>query len=444
MALTLLKFVSGQRIWHRKPGPRRHLNPHPPYSRMISPQLCVRCKGRLWCGPKCFILEKFEAHRKVTRKLVGKFFQGSSPPSVFVGWHGYPKVTIAPVSPPEILDNAGFMDEPDRWFGLSTEKIVQMRETLIQSKKPIDIHQAANPDYKLMEIQEVAMSAEPLDIEVELEKAPEARLSFQESAAPIGMSAPLKKFKLTDNPKVLPKVEYLVSDSEAKSGTALLELYRAGVSVHSLTKLLSAGLLGVQKRRKFVPTRWSITAVDSNVSKQLVDEKVKFYPTIDEYQLFQSHYLDNHFYVLLLPEKWCFEQLETWEPGGAWAVNASEPIIMADWEGYRGRKDYADDVAGAYYSARLAVAEHLVKEKRQAGCIVFREIGEGYSLPLGTWQIRENVRNALKYPPMRFGDFALVQAFLEKKLKTSFKAYKAKSKLLDKLTNQRKLTAWLQ
>ncbi len=123
-------------------------------------------------------------------------------------------------------------------------------------------------------------------------------------------------------------------------------------------------------------------------------------------------------------------------------MNAAEPIIMADWEDYRGRKDYADEVTGAYYSARLAIGEHLVKEKRQAGCIVFREIGAGYQIPLGTWQIRENVRNALKYPPVRFGDLSLAFAFLEKKLMVPFKHYKAKSHLIDKLQNQKKLSQW--
>jgi len=230
-----------------------------------------------------------------------------------------------------------------------------------------------------------------------------------------------------------------VGDTDAKSNIALQELYGSGFSVTFLHKLLSAGTLGVKKNRKFVPTRWAITAVDSNLSLQLV-EKVKGFQQLGEIQLFSSNYLDNNFYILLMPSAWSFEMLECWLPGGVWTEKAKTFHIAQDHEFYKGRKDYASNIEGAYYSARLAVAEHLAEKKRQAAAVVFREIGEGYNIPLGVWQIRENVRHALQQKPLAFSDLRLALALISKKLKVPLQQYEKKSKLLDALKNQKKLS----
>ena len=159
--------------------------------------------------------------------------------------------------------------------------------------------------------------------------------------------------------------------------------------------------------------------------------------------LFNINYLDNDFWVLLVPSSWAFEQLECWLPGGTWAMNASKPQIVQDHEFYKGRTTYASNTEGAYYSARLAVAEHLDKRNRQATAIVFREIGKDYNIPLGVWQIRENVRNALKQKPLTFSSLGLAIAFLGRKLKVPIEQYKKESRLLDELLHQRKITSFM-
>jgi hypothetical protein len=59
--------------------------------------------------------------------------------------------------------------------------------------------------------------------------------------------------------------------------------------------------------------RWSITAVDSITSKELI-EKVKTFPEIGEYRVYESRYLDNIFEVLMLPGRWSYEAIEAWYP----------------------------------------------------------------------------------------------------------------------------------
>ncbi len=407
---------------------------------MISAKLCVKCKGKLLCGLSyCPILQRYSARKKIVSGIRGNGFTGSSPPSLFVSWRDYPKVAIAPLSPAAIMDS-GMLDLPEQWFGLPAEQIVSFRERLIRSNKKLDVHAASNPDRQLADMQELAMAEKPTAIDVRLHKKPVPRLSFHESVAPLGPSAPMINMSLQENPKVARKVDYAVSDTDMKANDALMQLYGAGFAVSKLHKLLSAGVLGVGKRRKLTPTRWSIAATDSCISKNLVEEKLKGFQQLGEFQLFHSNYLDNLFWVLLIPSAWAFEQLECWLPGGAWALNAKQPSIIQDHEFYAGRKDYAANVEGAYYSARLAVAEHLLGERRQAAAVVFREIGQGYNIPLGVWVIRQAVREAFNSKPMVFSNLKLVLAFLERKLKVPVKNYAKESRLLDMLMHQKKLS----
>lgn len=407
---------------------------------MISPKLCIRCKGKLLCGlGYCPILKKHSEQTKTVSNIQGNEFVGASPPSLFVTWKNYPKVEIAPLSPTEVFDS-GMLDFPEKWFGVPSEEIVSFRQQLVRSNKPVNVFDAAKPGYELAEMQELAMASDPTSVDIKLKKRPSLSLSFHESVAPMGPSGRLVKMRFDENPSIAKKIDYAVSDTDLKSGDALTMLYQAGFPVSRLYKLLSAGTLGIGKNRKLVPTRWSITAVDSNLARQLVEEKVKFFSQISGFELYHSNYLDNDFWVLLIPGSWAFEQLECWLPGGTWTSNAKEVHIIHDHEFFKGRTTYASNVEGAYYSSKLGVAEHLVERKRQAAAIVFREIGSGYEIPLGVWQIRENVRNALKQKPLSFSSLPLALAFLSKKLKVSMQRYRKESKLLDFLQHQKRLS----
>src|SRR3989338_1885061 len=172
-------------------------------------------------------------------------------------------------------------------------------------------------------------------------------------------------------------------------------------------------------------------------------ERVKGFGTIDYFELYHSNYLDNDFLILLLPTNWQFEQLEAWKPGTAWTLEEQEASIIQDFEFYNGRKEYASNVAGAYYAARLAICEHLMRRKKQAGALVFREIGEGYKVPVGVFQIRENVREALRKKALNFFELKLCLAFLGKKLSIPIDSYEKESKLIDALKHQKRISEFL-
>jgi hypothetical protein len=369
-----------------------------------------------------------------------KSFAGSSPPSIFVSHYGYPKVKIAPMSPSHYLDGdqADLLDNPERWFGKSLEDLVGYRSQLIRSNIPMNIHEAKDPGSELQKIQEIAMASEKVDVEVELMKAPTNTLEYSHDAPPMGPQANMKSFDLQENPSIPDKVEYLVSDTHVKAATAMEELYHKDTPVHHLYKLLSAGTLGVKENRKLTPTKWSITAVDDTIGKDLLDQ-IKDYPQINEFRLFESHFLDNHFYVLLVPREWSFDIMEAYRPGSFWAQEMKEVHMSTDHEFYEGRKNYAENVAGGYYATRLAVLEYLSENRRQAAAIIFREIGSGYQQPVGVWQCRENVRNAMIEKPLLFESLDDALKGLETKLSIPMKEWKKNSKVLDRITVQRRL-----
>jgi hypothetical protein len=69
---------------------------------------------------------------------------------------------------------------------------------------------------------------------------------------------------------------------------------------------------------------------------------------------------------------------------------------MRDYEGFRGRRDYAEDTAGGYYAARLSILQKLDEIKRTASVLALRFVTKEYWAPLGVWVVREAVKKALE------------------------------------------------
>ena len=294
--------------------------------------------------------------------MTGTNFLGASPPGFFVSWQNYPKVAVAPLSalPSEVNEVS---DLPEKWYGLSQEKIISFRESLLRSYKTMPVSLASDPNYELIDFQEIAMSSSLFELEVNLAEKPRAEVSFDSFSAPVGPSAKLDKVNLIENPKIPKELEYYSSDTDAKSNTALIDLFQKGFAVSSLAKVLSSGALGVKKNRKLVPTRWSITAVDSNISKFFIDEKLPQFKVLDTFKLFHSKYLDNDFWILLMPYPWSFEAIECWLPGGVWTQGATSFNVLSDFELNSGLKGYPEQTEGAYFAGRLAVTEYLFEKK---------------------------------------------------------------------------------
>ncbi|UYP48345.1 DNA repair protein NreA [Candidatus Lokiarchaeum ossiferum] len=390
-----------------------------------SVNICIKCKGaRLLCGKsQCPILMK-NSILKSTLTIDPKEIKsnqnifGASPPAVFVGHVGYPRVNIGPLLPIgeyAVEKNTGFLDSPESWFGKPLEEIVKYRSGMVRSNFSIGVRYQDNIDKILGDLnrtnrkmlestQELTMASNSVDTEAKLSHI-RVSMRYDSSSAPNGPSGRAEKIDVIDNVKVLKPVDKVISDKDLKSSEAIYGyLYKSDdISTTSMQRLLSAGLLGVKKNRRLVPTRWAITAVDTIISKS-VAKSIKHYPSIDKYYTFTNDYLDNHFIILFMPGPWAFEMNEHWHSESIWnqdifglyPTNIAEPVIVNDYELENGRKKYADNITGAYYAARKEIVEFLSKSRRQSRAIVFREIRGGYILPLGVWVIRETVRQALQ------------------------------------------------
>lgn len=357
--------------------------------------MCLACRGaKLLCGkPKCPILTKVESFSRHADSLFkSETIQGSSPPGVFVGRFGYPRVFIGPMVP-AIYGNTELLDTPEMWKGRTIEEIVDFRYSLVRGCTRADIHDAVTGSRLIESLQEIAMATKPADSELFLAKRPASKITFSENSQPFGPSAPLKEFKPSGNISVDSRIEKAFYDTDLRAADAIFHLYRNGVLFSKLEKSFSVGIFGQKKKRKLVPTRWSITAVDSTLSLRLIDE-IKDYETIDNFRVHVYANLDNVYVGILTPEKWKYEWIEAWHSGTAWNKFGTKPEMIGDFEGYYGRKTYAKP-GGCYYSTRFAVAEHLSKEHRQAGAIMLREIHPGYILPVGVWNVRESIRTLL-------------------------------------------------
>src|SRR3989344_501164 len=363
-----------------------------------------------------------------------KNFTGSSPPSVFVGDFGYPKVNMGILAPPQQQEDvqAAVLDSPESWYGsrATLEQIFAHRSQLIYSRFKSDIHSQSG---RFVDVaKEVAAAKKPTDVEIHLKKQPRFLFAHDIVSTPIGNPAQIISARLTENASVEKKVDYLISDVDIKANTAVLELYKHKLPTTRIQKVFSAGLLGMQVERRFVPTRWSITAVDDIISKRL-REKIKENQELGEIKLFFNEYIGNRYYVLLLPGAYQFELIEFWQ--GKWGM----PEISDDYENFWGRKDYANRTHGAFYSGRLAVCEYLDKIKRQAAALIVREITSEYSLPVGIWQLRESVRDAFNKPQESFATLQQAIARIESRMKLR-SGWQERSELLKSYKYQKKLT----
>ena len=404
--------------------------------------MCLACRGaKLLCGkPKCPILTKVEGFARHADSLLRvETVQGSSPPGVFVGRFGYPHVYIGPMVP-AIFGNTEYLDTPEMWKGKSIEEIVDYRYSLVRGCTRANIHDPVKGSRLVESLQEIAMSTKPADSELRLTKKPESRMTFSENSQPFGPSAPLKEFKPTGNISVDRRIEKAYYDSDLKAADAVFRLYRDGVLFSKLEKSFSVGVFGQKKRRKLVPTRWSITAIDSTLSLRLIDE-IKDYETIDEFRVYVYSNLDNVYVGILTPEKWKFEWIEAWHSGTAWNKFGARPEMIGDFEGYYGRKTYAKP-GGCYYSTRFAVAEHLSREKRQAGAIMLREIHPGYILPVGVWNVRESIRALLSGRYRTFDTLTQALDFAAGNFLIGNTYWVANSELLRQGLEQRKITEY--
>ncbi len=402
--------------------------------------LCVACKGsKSLCGKtRCPLVVRLNSYFRTVPLIRGTDMEGASPPGVFVGRIGYPYVYAGPLVPP-VHEDTRLFDLPELWFGKSMDEIVGFRSMLVRGKHRVHVKKFEGAGKIMDNTRELALSGGPVDVELGFKKKPRRHLVLDDEVQPFGPSAVIRSMNVGAS-RWDHQIEKAYGDTDLKAAEAVVMLHKKGVLTSRLQRAFSVGAFGLEKQRRLVPTRWSITAVDSIISKDLM-ERIKMFPEINEYRVYESRYLDNQFEVLMMPGAWSYEAMEAWYPGTVWNPTGRSIVLFSDWEGFEGRTTYAD-IGGCYYAARLAVGEMLMKEKRQAVAVVLREIHPGYIMPVGVWQVRENVRNAVRQIPLKYNTLQEALARIANQFQIPLERWIGSSKLLQDALFQKKITEY--
>jgi len=348
---------------------------------------------------------------------------GTSPPSIFVGSYNYPKVQVGPMVPP-VHGDTSLLDSPEKWLGKSLGEIVNFRLNLVRGIQKISVSQTEGR--YIENLQEVTMSSKPIDSDLEFHKSV-SNISIDGESAPFGPIGEIKSAKFSGS-TANRSIEKTFYDKDLKAKDAILKLYNSGIDVSQIQKCFSIGMLG--QERKLVPTKWSITATDDTISKSLI-EKILDYDLIDTIKVFSYSHLGNFFSVVLFPHRWIYEMIEAWYSNGLLGFGF-------DHEDARGI-DHPPAIAGAYFAAKLAVAEYLVENKIQSGVIILREIQPEYAIPVGVWQIREGIRAALQKKPLYADNFDDALSLASKNLSVSKSEWISNGNIM-KILNQKSIS----
>ena len=408
-----------------------------PIGKQESTSLCALCRGtKFLCGKtRCPVILKYHSRDKVRPLIDTLRLGGSSPPSVFIGRIGYPKVAIGPMIPP-IMGDTSVIDTPELWLDRSIDDIVDFRSMLIRGKHNVDVFDVESSNKIVGYTRELALAKNSVFTDAIFAKKPIGRIAFFDDAQPHGPSAPLKRFDIS-NPKYEQHIEKAFYDTDLKSRDAIFNLYKDGIKISKIQRAFSVGAFGIKKFRRFVPTRWSITAVDSNIGENLM-KNTKIYPWINEFRVYYHNQFDNRWAVMMMPSEWQYELIEAWYPNTTWNPYGRSISIFNSYEFYKGRRTYAE-IGGCYYAARLAVNEVLNKERRQAGTVILREAHPGYIMPIGVWNVRESVRKALKEPFRKFDTLDQALIYISEKMDIPLQRWIRNSAVLKNQLYQKRL-----
>jgi len=378
-------------------------------------------------GKKAF-LQKITAQQYgfQSLKLDSPKFEGSSPPSVFIGRANYPKVFAGPMLAKE--PDSFVYDAPEQWLGqYQKQDIVGFRLQLLRGMKLVNVQNTGG--VFAQQLQDIALSKQSLYAHAEFKNIPRG-VTFSEDHQPFGPSAELTTME-TETGKWQQDMEKAFYDTDLLAQDAVLGLSQKGLPFTTIQKALSVGAFGKEQNRKLVPTRWSITATDDILGKDSMRD-VRQNEPIKEFRVYESAGLHNYYSVLMTPTAWQYEAIEAFIN-----ILGNKTFAFSDAEGRFGRKEYSD-MGGCYYAQRNIVADFLKQREEQAGAFVFREAYPGYT-PTGVWVCRELTKKALETEPKTFSTMSDAMHYVDSKLKLGAKCHKDRMKLVNEVGKQRSL-----
>ncbi|WP_458402713.1 Nre family DNA repair protein [Methanobrevibacter sp.] len=360
---------------------------------------------------------------------VGKNLEGTTPPSVFIGRWSYPKVYAGPMMSSQMGDTY-IMDSPESWIGQNKtqEDIINYRMGLVRGKQLIKIDDVENPFVE--KLQDISLASKSIDSEATFGSRPTGSM-LTEDSTPHGPSAVIEKFDI-DAVRWDKQLEKTFYDTDLKARDAVVNLHDKDVPFSAMQKAFSVGAIGTKNRRRLVPTRWSITACDSTLADEFLKD-VRKYEKLDTYRLFEFGALNTYYVIILAPTEWQYEWYETFIK-----LIKNEVLTFSDYETNGGKKEYSV-VGGCYYTAKMVVLDYLSKIKKQAGVVILREAYDEY-IPLGVFNVRENIREAMARPYKEFETLEDCLRYSGTVLQTPIDSFVKQGTLLNEMLHTKQTT----
>src|SRR3989449_7916793 len=152
----------------------------------IASGLCVRCRAaKLLCGkPRCPILVQYDSMMKTTPLIDDTALDGSSPPGVFVGRFGYPKVFVGPLIPP-VHGDTEVLDTPETWIGRTLDEIVGFRSQLVRGMHRTHVLDVDGGGRIVDLTRELALSTAATEVEAQVARKSWRRPVLGEDVQPV-------------------------------------------------------------------------------------------------------------------------------------------------------------------------------------------------------------------------------------------------------------------
>ncbi len=105
----------------------------------------------------------FQAEGEPWTPPASRSLSGTSPPGVFIGRQGYPKVNVGPLLPPFHGDTT-LLDLPEAWLDFDLPEIIAFRSSLVRGMRRMAVDVGGGGGRFLNQLQELALASRPADM----------------------------------------------------------------------------------------------------------------------------------------------------------------------------------------------------------------------------------------------------------------------------------------
>ncbi len=314
-----------------------------------------------------------------------------SPPEIYVGEFGYPRVQIGFVGALNLRVKPNILSSPEIWITMGRQDFFRMRSEMFRFIQQVDIT-SKNPWIEFL--QNIVLSNNFIKVNVSAFRIPKRKAYFLPIGIPYGPVVKINNAYLESEYSVDPYVERIVS-KDIISKKSVWSLYQYGLKFNEIVQLMSLGLIGRLEHRKLLPTRHAMGAVESILVSRLRDEVHRF-PSIDLFEVHKFNAFGDKFIVVLAP---------------------GDPHILYDIISDKTENpNVTSEVISAFINDRLEsiqfqdapdcvqfpILEYLYSIQRKASAIVFRYSKDRINRNMGSWFVRNAIKNALQKRPKIF------------------------------------------